>query len=174
MTLYLELLKEHRRGDLSLGDRPVSIAAIRETFPEVGWRRWKDWRNRAGCPARAQRISRLSALKLWLIAGSKGKASDEAVISEISRLTQGRATELRQWLDSMRWEAETSATVMDSLNAIAPDLDVIHRQRLYEWWERAGMRFSASQKYSHAQIARAASVARKGKGRGRPRQLAFF
>ena len=174
MTLYLELLREHRRGDLSMGDRPVSIAAIKAAFPEVGWRRWQDWRERADCAIGAQRISKLSALKLWMLAGSNGAASDDQIVAEVGRLAQSKPSMLKDWLESMRWEVQGKAGTMNSINAMAPDVDVIHRQRLYEWWRKAGMRYSTANIYSHAQIARAVSVARVGAGKGRPRQLSFF
>lgn len=168
--IYLDLIKQHRRGDLSMGDRPVSIRAIRAAYPEVGWRRWQDWRSRAGCPRGAQQISRLSALKLWLIAGSNGAASDEQIVAGIAAMVSRHPAKLEAWLESIRWEATTTGTVMDSVNSLAPDVDVIHRQRLYEWWGRAGMRFSTKATYNHAQVARAVHVARQGLGRGAPRR----
>ena len=162
MNLY-ELKVEHRRGL-----RPVSAAPIRETFPDIHWRTWQRWRSIADCPPRAQKISRLSAIKLWVLAMSGGTA-EARLTQSVMFLLKSHSDKLSEWLRVTSWQVSGVESMMRSINSVDAEIDVIHRQRLYEWSEKAGLSFSVKRDYSHSQVARVANAARRGVGRGRPR-----
>lgn len=165
MTDLYELKRDHVRGL-----RPISAAPIRDTFADIHWRTWQRWRSIADCPPRAQKISRLSALKLWILGMSGGSAEDrlsEAVIY----LLKNHSGKIDEWLQVTTWSICGAEPMMRSVNSMDRRIDVIHRQRLYEWSAKAGLRFSTKRDYSHAQIARIVNVGRRGIGRGRSRKV---
>lgn len=162
MNLY-ELKVEHNRGL-----RPISVAPIRETFPDIHWRTWQRWRSIADCPPRAQKISRLSAIKLWAL-GMSGGTVEEKLSQAVIYALKTHGERLEEWLRVTSWQVSGVELVMRSINSIDDRIDVIYRQRLYEWSEKAGLTFSTRRDYSHAQVARIAGAARRGIGKGRPR-----
>lgn len=163
---FAQLRIDHNRGL-----RPVPIAPLRDAFAEIGWRRWGTWRFLAECPHRAQKISRLSAIKIWLLAVSHGQLDGKNLTTAIKQLIHQDGDRLEQWLQAIEWQsAARPEQMMAAINAFNPAIDVIHRQRLYDWFDRAGMRYSVSQPYSHRQVAEVAAIAGQTVGLGRRRR----
>lgn len=157
------------RVDHNNGVRPVPIKALRDTFADCHWRRWQSWRSLAECPPRAQKISQLSAIKLWLLATTHGSIAPQLSTATIA-LVQQQPERLEQWLKAIAWEGCSShAVVMSAINGLNPEIDVIHHQRLYHWFERAGLQYSTRRTYSQRSICRVVAIASQGVGLGRPR-----
>jgi hypothetical protein len=177
------LLSEHRAGS-----RCVPVASFRELFCWVDDRTWQAWRAMSGVPKRARLMSRLSALRLWITASREGRVNKNEIRDAITKLTEEKPCETAAWLKSFEWStkarsiaysgAEAIRSVMDAINNLAPQVDVIHRRRLYEWFKKAGLRFSVKRSYQRWEILRVVSIALRGVGRGRCRrgqaEAAFF
>jgi membrane-bound lytic murein transglycosylase B len=128
-------------------------------------------------------MSRLSALKLWILAGNQGRISSKELKAAVALSIERNAEGAREWLKGFEWSVgrrhgiPASAAVdavMSAINNLAPQVQVIHRQRLYEWFRKAGMRFSSKATYGRAQIMRVVTVALRGVGRGRRRGGGHF
>lgn len=164
MTL-MDLKVEHNNNI-----RPVSVAVIRQSFADIHWRTWKHWRDLAECPHGAQKVSRLSALKLWVLAISNGVMEAGELSKAVNALLKEKGEVVAKWLQASIWSIKGWEAVMKSINNLHPCLDCIHRQRLYDWFKKAGMRFSVKNTYSHAQLCRVVGVALLGVNLGRPRR----
>lgn len=172
------LLKEHNAGD-----RRIPVASFRELFPDVHNDRWQSWRRRCGIRKGAHKMSRFSALKLWILAGYQGGMSEAELRSAIADAIKKDPGKVELWLKGFEWNVgyrlgvSASAavrTIMGVINNLAPQVEVIHRQRLYEWFKKAGMNFSSRASYGRAQIMRVVSIALRGVGRGRRRGEGHF
>lgn len=172
------LLQEHKQGV-----RRIPAASFRELYPEVHNSRWQQWRELCGVPKGVHYMSRLSALKLWILAGSQGQISSAELQAAVALSIKGNAEGVREWLKGFEWSVgrrygiPASAAVdvvMNAINNLAPQVQVIHRQRLYEWFKKAGMRFSSRATYGRAQIMRVVTIALRGVGRGRRRGGGHF
>lgn len=170
------LLTEHIAGD-----RRIPVAMIREYFPEVENRRWQAWRERAGVPKASRSMSDLSALKLWAIAKTRGQLDDQQVRENLIRTINCSPQRVEEWLLRHRWvvSPETAKAagfgrgdeaVIEAITNIAPFLDVRYRGRLYEWFDRAGLKYSTKGTYTRTEIMRVVAVAKRGVDKGRPRK----
>jgi hypothetical protein len=173
------LLKEH---DADI--RVIPVASFREIFHWVPEPTWQSWRTRAGVPARVRLMSRLSALQLWAIARVDGAINRNQVGLAVAKMVEEDPLRVADWLRSYEWStkartiaysaSEALRSVMGAINMLAPQVDVIHRQRLYEWFKRAGLKYSTRRSYQRYEILRVVAVAVRGVGRGGPRRNAAF
>lgn len=153
------------------GYRPINIAALRDSFGAVSWRKWGKWRELAGIPHRARLISEKSALILHLLVSSDGKASPEDCAAYVMQTAKASPATILKILEGMGWGGRTRAEdMMAAINGVEPEVDVIHRQRLYEWFGRAGFSYLAKKSYTYPQVRAVASEALKGVGRGEKRK----
>jgi hypothetical protein len=176
MLDFGSLLRDHKAQI-----RQIPVAMIREYFPEVGNRSWQSWRKRADVPRASRSMSDLSALKLWVIARSGGRIEDCHVSQGIIRLIGSDPQGVEDWLLRHRWVVSPdsaraeglkggNAAVIEAITNLAPYLDVQHRGRLYEWFDKAGLKYSTKGSYSRTEIMRVVSVAKRGINKGRPRK----
>lgn len=155
----------------NMGYRPVSIAALRDSFTHISWRKWKNLRELAGVPYRARLISEKSALILNLLASSDGQATPEQCANYVMRMAKSSPATILKILEGMAWGGRTQADdMLAAINGINPAIDAIYRQRIYEWFERAGSSYSAKQSYSYEEVRSVAAVAELGIGRGEKRK----
>jgi len=184
MTISFDLLYDEHNA----GVRCIPIASFREIFRWVDNSTWNSWRLRSGVPKRVRLMSRFSALGLWTLASRDGQINRNEIRNAVTSLIEARPCETVAWLKSFEWStkarsiaysgAEAIRSVMDAINNLAPQVDVIHRRRLYEWFKKAGLRFSVKRSYQRWEILRVVSIALRGVGRGRRRrgqaEAAFF
>jgi hypothetical protein len=172
------LLTEHKQSEHRREYRVVPVAVLRRAFPGVDLRDWQSWRERCGVPKHAHYASRLSALKLWILASANGQIDNSALTAAVSHWLTQEPDRIERWLNafttpvgantiSPRGEVHAAQAVMDAINKMAPDVAVTNRARLYEWFDRAGMRFSTRESYTYQQLTKVIAEARRSQRRGR-------
>jgi hypothetical protein len=172
MTISFVSLRKDHNDDI----RRIPIASLRESYSDVSARQWQKWRNSCEIPKRARLISAFSAIRLWIIAGSKGSLKGNELREAMKAAIRSNPEKMANWIAQLEWAVgrvsgnSAIQSVINALNAVVPHLDVIHRQRLYDWFRKAGMKFSTRAVYSRAQILRVVAVAIRGIGLGRPRR----
>jgi hypothetical protein len=162
------LLDEH-----NVGVRCILIADLKASFPEVDHRTWQSWRERCGVPKGVHKSSRLSALKLWFLAWNNGNKTNGEITCEVGHRLRTNPASMEKWLDERMAPPGREAVagqgvdaVISAMIAIAPDVAPPHRARLYEWFDRAGLRFSARKNYTERQLLRVVREARRSQRRG--------
>jgi hypothetical protein len=170
MTIsFGSLLKEH---DAEM--RCIPIAALRAAFWDVDLRLWQSWRERCGVPRCARLGSRLSALKLWILASCNGQKDDNEIRIEVAYRLNKSPDSIERWLNAFDAPVgggdrtgQSVSAVANAITELAPDVVVTHRNRLYEWFDRAGLRFSTRETYTHQQLLRVVTEARRSQRKGR-------
>jgi hypothetical protein len=162
------LLSEHEAGV-----RCILIADLKASFPGVDHRTWQSWRERCGVPKGVHRGSCLSAVKLWVLASHYGKKTNKELAYEVAYRLKTNPASIQKWLSNRIAPPENEVVVGQGVDAvisamisIAPDVAPPHRARLYEWFDRAGLRFSTRKTYTERQLLRVIGEARRSQRRG--------
>jgi len=162
------------------GKRELSVSILRADFEGVDLRTWQSWRERCGIPKGSRKASRLSALKLLILASCEGKKNSAEIEAEVVARLRQSPEGVERWFKSFTepvggsvsavgQRGQSLQAVIDAIATLAPDVRITHRTRLYEWFESAGMKFSTKSSYTPKQLAKVVVEARRSQRRSNAR-----
>lgn len=156
------------------GDREALVSAVRSSFLDVDLRVWQSWRESCGIPKCARSCSKLSALRLWILARANGKLNKNEIQAKLAEWLKESPDSVEEWLGSVASPitapVRSTPHVVGAIKALAPDLVISSRARLYYWFERAGLCYSAKSEYTTGQLKRVIRQARISQSRGQKKK----